>query len=523
VPSVTAPPHPARSLSRLLVIVLLVGLGLLTAAPARAQDDGVPGLDPGRRVYDLTGSSLSAEQAARLTAQLDALRATGADAVVVVRALDADSDDTYDQVEALQQAWAATTGTDQDVAVAILVNRNPGDPTDARAGIFVGRTFQDGNVPEREQRAIVEDALIPPIRGGDVDGGLRAAVDRLGSSIRTGPPVSAFDRWSVEQANSWLPGTAIAVAVAGLAAALLLFGRRSRFRGSAPGPTTRRPGELSPAVVEKLVTGGSTARSRQAVLLDLAARGAVAIEPEQGSGEEPTVRIRLRDRARVRDGIEEVVWAELDERAVDGVVDGAALRRLADHATPVAAAVRQQLLDRGWLDTGSGPVRLGLAAVGVLALLAGGFAVVVAASAGGPPPAWIGAIALVAVGLLACVFAAVHPPLSAAGLEAAAPWKAYRDGLKEAAGDETTELDLDSALPDVVALGLESAMTRRLEAGAGEQASLRAFRSSGVGDGVAAFPWWAAFTSTTTSSSSSATSTVSGTGAGGGGGAAGST
>ena len=31
--------------------------------------------------------------------------------------------------------------------------------------MFVGRTFDDGNVPESEQRAIVEDALIPPVYG----------------------------------------------------------------------------------------------------------------------------------------------------------------------------------------------------------------------------------------------------------------------------------------------------------------------------------------------------------------------
>lgn len=531
-PSATAPPRSARSLPRLLLVALLVVLGLLTAAPAWAQDpEDFPGLDPGRRVYDRTGSSLSPDQAGRLTSQLTALRQVGADAVVLVRALDADSDDTYDQVEALQQAWAAATGADQDTAVAVLVNRNPDDPTDARAGIFVGRTYQDGNVPEDEQRAIVEDALIPPLREGDVYGGVSAALDRLGSSIRNGPPVSAFDRWAADTANGWVPVAAVVLAVVALGATLLLFGRRSRPGGPVRAtPTTRRPGDLSPAVVERLVTGGSTGQAVQAVLLELAGRGALAIEPETegGTWTEPTVRARLLDRGLVRGEIEETVWdrlAGLSERGGDrDVVDGEALKKLGDDTAPTTAAVRRQLLDRGWLDTRSGRVRLWLAVLGALVLAVGAFAFVVAAAAGGPVLAWVGASALVLVGVLALVLAAVYPSLTPAGLKAAAPWKAYRDGLKRAAGDRAAALDLDAALPDVVALGLGSAMADRLEAAAGEGPGLHAFRSSTGGDGanLAAFPWWLAFTSTTASSSGSG-GTVSGAGAGGGGGAAGST
>jgi uncharacterized membrane protein YgcG len=500
-------------------VVLLVCLGLFSAAPAWAQDDEFPGLDPGRRVYDQTGSSLTAEQAGQLTARLIALRDTGADAVVLVRALDADSDDTYDQVEALQQAWAAATGTGQDTAVAILVNRNPGDPTDARAGVFVGRTYQDGNVPEKEQRAIVEDVLIPPLRSGDVNGALAAAIDRLGSSIRNGPPVGAFDRWAADQAGSWLPGTAIAVAVVALGGALLLFGRRSRFAGPTPEPTTRRPGDLSPAVVERLVTGSSTAGSLQAVVLELAARGALVIEPED-TGTKPTVRIRLRDQQRVEGPIEEAVWTGLTEQADDRVVDSKALRKLAGHTAPISSAVRRRLLDEGWLDTGSGRIRIWLAVIGALTLLAGVFTIVVAAAAGGPVLAWIGAAALMLVAALAGGLAAVYPALSAAGLKVAAPWKAYRAGLAGAAKDRSTELDLDRTLPDVVALGLAPTMKDRLEE-ATESRGLSAFGPTTAQ--TVGFPLWSAFIDGTAAAAGSSTGTVSGAGAGGGGGAAGST
>jgi uncharacterized membrane protein YgcG len=195
----------------------------------------------------------------------------------------------------------------------------PDDPTDARAGIFVGRTFAEGNVPENEQRAIVEDALIPPLRDGDVSASLGAGLDRLGNSIRNGPPVSAFDRFAASAAAGWLPWTALAVAVAGLAGALLLFGRRSRVEGrTTPEPTTRRPGDLPPALAGALVGGGPTAGVLPAVLLDLAGRGAIAIEAESegnGWGSSPKVRVRLLDRALVRDDIERAVWDRLTELA----------------------------------------------------------------------------------------------------------------------------------------------------------------------------------------------------------------
>jgi uncharacterized membrane protein YgcG len=138
-------------------------------------------------------------------------------------------------------------------------------------------------------------------------------------------------------------------------------------------------------------------------------------------------------------------------------------------------------------------------------------------------------VALVALVVAAIVMVAQYSSLSKEGQEAALPWKAYRDGIKAAAKDPLVELDLNTALADIVAMNLGSTMNKRLteasEAGMGFSAFTSAFGSSSSATSPVVFPYWLAFNSSVATSSGTAgsTGTVSGGGAGGGGGAAGST
>ena len=201
-----------------------------------------------------------------------------------------------------------------------------------------------------------------------------------------------------------------------------------------------------------------------------------------------------------------------------GVVGSGGLTRLAGSPGPVHEAVRAELRVRGWLDPRAQGVQLGLAAIAVVTVLGAVAAAILTAAGGGSLPAWIGVGALVVVAVLAFGFLVAHPALSPAGQEVAAAWTGYRDGLERAARDEHAPLDLDTALPDAVAMGVDGALGDRMEAGV----PVRAFRAGAEGSAhLATFPWWIAFTSATGATSSS--TTVSGGGAGGGSGAAGST
>lgn len=511
---------------RLRAVVPAVLLLLATAAcsagtGSASAEDTFPLLAGGERVLDETGTSLDAGQAAELRRMLDEL--PGADAVVYVRELDADPDDTFDQVEALQQQWAARPGGDEDVAVAILVNRQPGDPTEARAGLFVGRTFDDGDVPPGEAEEIVDDAIIPPLRDGDVYGGLAAGVERLGDTIRFGPTQNGFERWAA--GATWLPWAAHGVAAAILLIAFGLFQGRRTARVVEARPSTRRPGDLPPVLAGALALGSVPSAATQAVLLDLAVRGALAVEPVPAGGmfSSPRVQIRLLDRGVVRDDVERAVWENLEEHAEGDVVSGTGLQQVTHDGGAVSAAVREQLVEAGWYDPGSVRPRVWLgilAAVGGLALIA---ALVLGAAADADWPLWVGVVGLGVAAVVAVLLAVLYPPFSEAGQKAAVPWRAYRAGLEAAAKDEKHGLDLDVVLPDAVAMDLGPAWGERADEAAGSGQPLRLFAAGRTDDAahVAAFPWWVAFTGSMTTGSSGGT--VSGGGAGGGGGAAGST
>lgn len=512
-----------------LLLIALLAMAGQGAVTAQGSSD-FPELNANQRVYDLTGSSLTAEQVADIEAQIADLEAVGADVIVMVRELDATPSQTLDQVEALQQAWVAETGANQDNAVAVLINRDPDDPNSARAGIFVGKTFNDGNVPESEQVAIVNDVLIPPLRDGDIYGSLTATLDRLESSIVNGPPQGAFESWSSEAGESWLPWAGVGVALAGIGGAFSLFRHRQTTNSPKHMPTTTRPGDLSPALAGALAHEGAQPSAFPATLLDLATRRALTFEAESEGGafSEPKIQVRLLDHTQVRDEVEEAVWAALEMKAEVGLVSSKKLARAGADTTPMVAAIKARMGAEGWLDPEAPARKAWLMVIFVVAFALAVFFGIVAGAGGTWWPV-IGTAALVGAGIAAIVLYSNYSSLSRCGQEAALPWTAYKEGLNAAAKDETIALDLNVVLADSVAMNLGSAMDDRLQEATKSGLTLSAFTSYGgsavVGADGAYFPWWIAFNSSVTSTSGTSTSagTVSGGGAGGGGGAAGST
>lgn len=526
-----APSRRRRSNRRvaIVLIALCASFGLVACSDdASGGDAAFEGLNSGQRVYDRTGNSLDPSQTADIERRLETLKSdTGADVIAYVRELDADSDDTLDQVEDLQQRWVSATGVDQDTAGAILINREPGKVDEARAGIFLGTTYDDGNVPRDEQEAIIEDALIPPLRDGDVAGSLTAGIDRLESDIRNGPPVTALDRFADGPGSTWLPWAGSVIAILGLLVVGTVFRGRAKPTVSRQSPTTVRPDQATDAAVATALVHRSAQPSGvPGTILALAAADALAFEQDKKPGkfDKGTVSVRLVDRTRARGEVQQAVWSMLAEHAEDDVVRGDELKKIARGPGATKEVVDRALRAGEFVADGTGRRRAALGGLGVLggALTIGGIAV----ATSGAPTMWL-AVALSALLFVAGLAAAIaYSRFSVAGRDAARPWEAYRDGLKQAAKDNDESVDLNAALPDIVALGLASFFRKQLEAATdpGSETPLRAFTSPesahyATGDPVV-LPW-AAFSGVFVSSGSG--SVASGGGAGGGGGAAGST
>lgn len=507
------------------VAILLLSVLALAACSSSEDTTDFADLTAGVRVYDQTGDSLDDAEVRGIQDQLDTLQAeTGADVIAYVRELDADPDETLEQAEALQQAWVAAASIDQDTAAAILINREPGSDEDARAGIFVGTTFDDGNVPRSDQEDIVTEALIPPLREGDVFASLSDGIDRLGGSIRNGPPRTALNDFADGPGSSWLPWTGLALVLLVTATALGLHRRRAQSTTSRPDPTTRRPDDLSPGLAARLIGVGIGINIVQATILDLAARDALVISQEKTSkpGRPGSAAVTLLDERVARGEVERLVWRNLAEQAEGVVVDSDGLAKVAGATGGVRDLITRQADQHGWLNEAAGRARLWLfllaAAAGVL-LIAG---IVVASN--GSALMLVAVIPAAVATALVLVLASTFSSLSVAGLDAARPWEAYRAGLKQAGKDRSAAVDLDAVLTDVVAFNLGGVFKDRLEAATDgtSTAALRAFTppaGRGFDATPAIFPW-VAFSGSFGSSSGAVTS---GGGAGGGGGAAGST
>ena len=521
--------HGAALRLRLLALAtLLLVLGTPLLAVAQNGDNPpFPTLTHTQRVYDETGTSLTAQQTADLQQRADTLAAQGLDLVIDVRNLNVDPDTTLKQVEALKNQWVSQTGSPPDTSGALLINRNPDDANDARVGLWVGKTFDRGNLPEGERTAINDDEIIPHLRDGDVYGGLVAGLERISHSVQYGPHRNAFEKFADKTTGLWMLPVGAVVAAAGALGGVSLLRRQPRTSAQPPAATTTRPGDLPPALAGALVAGSPQSSAFPATLLDLADRGALAIEPEGEGGvlSKPTVQVRLLDERQARNPIDKTVWELLRGSAEGDVVSGKALKKLVGKTAPVKDELNAIMARRGWkrsVRTERSQLGIGAAALAVL-----GVGALVVAGNAADSGLWpiVGGVLLLAgaAGLVAIM--ALLPTRSVTGQEAALPWNAYRDGIKAAGKDEAMALDLNAVLPDAVAMNLGGALDKRLKAAGSSGQALRAFGGQTSQSGTAAFfPYWVAFSSTTTASSGGgAGASVSSSGGASGGGSAGST
>lgn len=343
---------------------------------------------------------------------------------------------------------------------------------------------------------------------------------------------SAKPAWMVRKESrhgEFLTGVRTA-ALAGLplvAAAILLL---VRLRGSgwstpagAPGPVTRPPSDLSPAMAARLA-GASQGAS--GLLLDLARRGMVRIEEiEKRRFGSPDFRVIRAPGARRTAPHEERL---LDILFHDGRTDvqmSKAGPRIHSKWGGVSGAINREMADAGLLDLDKRRRRHQMVAGGLIVLVLGLAAAGLGAKVAGTDDAQVGGILVIAgaalaiAGIFAMVAAATISEWTMTGAGVASQWKGFRDYLKDLSKGRAPMPGpdaIDQLLPYAAAFGIAPALLKQQQkTGAVSLPSwFAAFGSSGDGSAVASY---IAFMSVSGGSSGGGMGASAGAGASGGG------
>jgi uncharacterized protein (TIGR04222 family) len=203
-------------------------------------------------------------------------------------------------------------------------------------------------------------------------------------------------------------------------------------------------------------------------------------------------------------GYEERLFTTLQEVAgPEGVIGASRIARLRARFNPTRQALRDDLVARGWFAQDAASRRRPLYILATISVLVASLGLVAAAIA--ESPVGIGAaLALFAAAMAGYGFGAAVPETAEEGEVAAAPWRAYRAGLRAAVKRKDTQFAtqdwLDRLMPLVVALGLGQAFNPLLKA-ASATGYAPVWLGWSAGDQAAAFfPYWAAFHTAMTSS-----------------------
>ncbi|MEX2314420.1 MAG: TPM domain-containing protein, partial [Thermomicrobiales bacterium] len=455
--------HKRRTDRRWIVAPIAALLALLLLIGAAAQPDfGQPA--PGQRVYDRTGA-LSAEQVASLEQRASAVEGAGAPAFVYLQPRDTDYDETVEDARDLMDAWDIQSAPDARDGVVIFFNLEPDDLEHGDYAVVAGESLIAGNLPQRELDRIT-NAMQPLLEDGEIARAIGLALDAIERDLRVGPPPppppSGFEQFADDAAGGAVSILNIVAVVVAAGATWLLARARSKRRVSnAPViPATAPPNAQPPALAVALVTGGATDADIAATILDLAARGALAVEPDG----KKKVRIQLLDESLARPGYEQSVWRAFAQRADDnGVVAGKQLSASRKDWGNIRAVIQRELVESDLIDPNAGkrrtPFYVAAASLFVLMLVA----IVLTVVAESP---WA-IIAIVALGLAAALALGVAfeiPSTTPEGDMAAASWRGYQRYLKSAGKNPQVNLDLDTAVPYAVALGAGGALDKRLKA-----------------------------------------------------------
>ncbi|MEA2519084.1 MAG: uncharacterized protein QOF49_1164 [Chloroflexota bacterium] len=464
---------------------LLVGLGRIATAALAATDaslgiggspapgnagggSGPPFPDPvdGVAVYDRAGIFRAATIAAVET-RIDAIEArTGAEVAVYTQVVeDGRSTEEADaDARALMDQWGVGRKGFDD-GLVILFDMYPG-LDHGQVILYGGPGFRATFLDNAEKQRIFDDDMLPRLRGGDYDGALLAAMDKVDAAAT---PEHAATLEQARQLN----------AVVGLVGAPLLglivigsalwswlrFGRDPVYLDDPSIHMAGPPEALTPAAAVFVLAGASSRRALTTALLDIASRGFIAFREEShllglqkkvgvvtapGDVDAQTRARQLRNDARHLGPAERLVQAQLVALGAsgDGYVEPDRLLELGASVPAFDRALEGEVVARGWYAERPSAAIARWRVRGVGALVVG--AVILFAGFNLPSSGLVlVGIAGVAGGVVVLFLAGSMPAVTLPGAMIRAMLAAYRRTLKKTL-DQARSMDqvvADAGLP----------------------------------------------------------------------------
>lgn len=251
------------------------------AAAADAPPVGPPWPEPedGRRVYDFAGAFSAATIAATEAAIERIEERTGAQIAVYTQVKPgADATSTEQDAISLMDTWGVGRKGFDD-GLVILWNLDE-SLRHGQVQLYAGPGYR--NIVSNEQRqSIYENDMLPYLSGGDLDGAMTVAMQRL-EELTTTENAGRLQLFRQLNAVIGLIGVIVFLLLAGWP--ILTWFRRGRdplVTQSASMLMPDPPAEMTPALGSVVEHGRSSRRALTAAMLDLASRGEMVFEQEE--------------------------------------------------------------------------------------------------------------------------------------------------------------------------------------------------------------------------------------------------
>ncbi|HEX3271481.1 MAG TPA: TPM domain-containing protein [Ktedonobacterales bacterium] len=493
--SLNMPVVRAVALLAAVLIPFLLAACASTAQPLQRFGERVSG----QHVYDRAGI-LTPDEIADLETHAAAVERAGAPTVVYLQVRDASRDETIQDGRDLMQAWNAESSSGARDGVVIFVNLLSDNERHGEAAIIAGQKWNDkGVLTDRENQRIYDEVMAPLMKDEKTAAGIARGLDALAHDLTVGPPPVSMWQRAADYLAAWPLIMLAGLLILALAMLIARSPRRKRPPTLLESAQLDPPDDLAPALAGALTAGRVLDSQIDAILLDLARRGIIAMEPD----DDEALGIRILQSAPDLNGYEQRLFATITEVAgPDGVIPAQDVLKLRLEYNPTREALHDELVARGWFarKVVTHPTRL--RELGLLRWLATTSIVVavvtfiVAAIAQSMLTTGV-SIVLFIVALASYGVAASVPDTTETGEIAALPWRAYRANLKTQAKQRAAPLImpewLDRQIPLVIALGLGQAFNPLLNA-----ASAAGYAPAWLGwpsndEGAEFFPYWSAF------------------------------